>query len=470
MGIGRHRRDPLEVAGGDLREPMALLAIRNLILPLSAGDRGGRAPHQHEFIDARHRGAQETETILPAEDLEHRESRSVHGEDISHKAMVGEVAVVELAPPLGVEFAQAVVEVLVLRDAIIEAAIVQGHGDVIVHVEGLACRVSRIDPLAARQPEGSLFGLVARVQDGIVNGIETNHPFVNIRPGVVHAMVVKPEERLLLRRVVSRGIVMIEVVHPLLGYVPAFIVRHVVGLAIALRRRVAVVQVSEKRPVRRPKVLAIKTQRVHVQVVLKANEVGLPIHGVDSGTGKSPVETVNGAGGQGLRARDSRGRNHRQAAAGDGLYLRTGVGMLPHLHPDVVKLRVRQREAGHADTASRPRYTASIRPELVRSRVGNGGAGHARCAWPRSDCVLAARKRTRWKNHVTSERRSPHPPRIGSVWCQRSVRLPVSREHCRWDRQRIGEWVQDKRTGGEDFDWRKAGSNVDVSWRLVYEA
>ena len=283
---------------------MTLLGIRDLVLPLRAGGRGGCAAHEHEFIDTRYRSAQETEAILPAVDIEHRESRSVHGEDVSHKAMVREVAVIELAPPLGMELAQAVVEVLMLRDAIIEAAIVQSHGDVIVHVEGLARRVGRVNPFAAGQPEAGLLGLVAWIQNRVVNGIETDHAFVNVGAGVVHAVIVKPEEGLLLRVVIACRIVEIEVIHPLLRYVPAFVVRKVVGLAIALRRRVAVVQVSKERPVRRAEVLAITAQGIQVQVVLKAYQVGLPIHGVDSGAGESPVEAVNRAGGQKLRACD----------------------------------------------------------------------------------------------------------------------------------------------------------------------
>src|ERR1044071_576246 len=110
----------------------------------------------------------------------------------------------------------------------------------------------------------------------------------------------------------------------------------------------------KERPVRRTKVLPIKTQRVGVQIVFKAYKVRLPVHGIDSGTGESSVEAVNRAGRQCLRACDPSRRNHRQAAATDALYLGTGEGMLSHLQPYVIELRVRQREAGHAYAIARP--------------------------------------------------------------------------------------------------------------------
>ena len=100
-GIARNRLGQQSAFAGDLSKLMALLAIRDLVLSLRAGGSSGRAAHEHEFIDTRYRSAQEAEAIFPAVNIEHRESRSVYREDISHKAMVREVAVIELAPPLG---------------------------------------------------------------------------------------------------------------------------------------------------------------------------------------------------------------------------------------------------------------------------------------------------------------------------------------------------------------------------------
>src|SRR6478735_3221975 len=300
---------------------MALLAIGDLVLPLRAGGSRGCTAHEHEFIDTRDRSAQEAEAILPAIDIQHGEGGSVDGEDVSHEAVVREVAEIELAPPVRMQFASAVVEVLVLRDAVIETAIVERHGYVVINVEGLPCRISRIDPLASGKPQTAPLGLVTRVQDWIIDGIETNHTFVDIGSGVVHAVVVEPQERLFFRIVVAGSVVEVEIVYPLPRYVSALVVSEVMRLAIAFRRRMTVVQVGEKRPVRRAEVLAIATQGVEVQIVLKTYNVGLPVHGIDSGTGESPVESVDGAYGQSLRFGDYGWRDHRQAAAGDGLHL-----------------------------------------------------------------------------------------------------------------------------------------------------
>jgi hypothetical protein len=58
-------------------------------------------------------------------------------------------------------------------------------------------------------------GFVSWIQNRIVNGIEADHAFINIGPGVVHAMIVKPEEGLLLSVVIACRIVVIKIIHPL---------------------------------------------------------------------------------------------------------------------------------------------------------------------------------------------------------------------------------------------------------------
>jgi hypothetical protein len=191
----------------------------------------------------------------------------------------------------------------------------------------------------------------------------------------------------------------------------------VVRLAVTLRRGVTIVQVRKERPVRRAKILAITAQGVQVQVVLKTYQVGLPIHGVDSGAGESPVEAVNRAGGQKLRTCDPIWRNYGQAAVRNGLYLRTSEGMCSHLQSDVVKLRIRQREAGYPDATVGAGHAASVRPELVRSRVWDCGTRYARGATTSSHCVLSAPERTWRKNNVASEGRCTNSPRIRSVRC-----------------------------------------------------
>ena len=64
----------------------------------------------------------------------------------------------------------------------------------------------------------------------------------------------------------------------------------VVRVAVALRRRVAVVEVGQERPVRRAEVLAVEVQRVLVEVVLEPDEAGLPYSALMRGPGKVPLK------------------------------------------------------------------------------------------------------------------------------------------------------------------------------------
>src|SRR6476469_413952 len=155
------------------------------------------------------------------------------------------------------QLAKAVMEVLVLRDAVIETAIVKRHGYVVIDVEGLSCRVGRINALAPWESQAGLLRLVPWIQDRVIDGIEANHALVDVGSGVVHAMVVEPQERLLFCLVVTRGIVEVEIVHPLSRSISALVVCEVMRLAVTFRRRMTVVQVREKRPVRSAEVLAI---------------------------------------------------------------------------------------------------------------------------------------------------------------------------------------------------------------------
>src|SRR5689334_5647111 len=93
-------------------------------------------------------------------------------------------------------------------------------------------------------------------------------------------------------------------------------------LAITLRRGVTVVQVREERPVGRTKILPVQAQGIEVQVVLKAHQVGAPVHGINSGAGEGAVESVDRAGRQGLRTGNSGWRHNRLTATCNGLYQR----------------------------------------------------------------------------------------------------------------------------------------------------
>ena len=151
------------------------------------------------------------------------------------------------------------------------------------------------------QPE--TLGLVAHVHPvlGVVDRVEPDHPLVDVGPGVVHAVVVEPEEGLLLAVVATGGPVQVEVVDPFAGQVALTLgaeVHGVVRVAVALGRGVPVVQVGEEGPVGRAEVLPVQAERVLVQVVLEADEDRLAVLGVDHRAREDPVEAVDGAFGQ----------------------------------------------------------------------------------------------------------------------------------------------------------------------------
>ena len=213
-------------------------------------------------------------------------------------------------------------EILMWRDAIVLTAGIEGQRDVILHVEAA---IPVVGPDAG---QAIAFGLVAGVFRRIVDGVEPHHALVDVGPGMIHAVVVEPEERLHLLGIVTRGIVEIEVIDPLLGPVGIWIVMRI---AVALRRRMAIVQVGEERQVRRPEVLAIEVQRILVQVVFEADQAGLPVLGVDPGSREGSVETVDGAGRQTPGAADAVRRRYRDTKTVDGLHQRRGELMFPHL-------------------------------------------------------------------------------------------------------------------------------------------
>src|SRR5947209_4372914 len=174
-------------------------------------------------------------------------------------------------------------------------------------------------------------------------------------------------------------------------------------LAITLRRCVAVVQVCEECPVRRSEILPIQAQGIEVKIILKTHEVRPSIHCIDSRSGKGAVESIDGACRQALRAGDPGWRNYRCAAAGNRLHQRRGKRMLIHLQPDVILVRILQRESGHADALGGSRYAAAVSPELVRAGVWNCGTRYSSRARPRTDRILSAGEWTRRKNTVISE-------------------------------------------------------------------
>ena len=240
--------------------------------------------------------------------MQHRGGHAVDGEDVTDEAVVRVVLVEQLAPPLGVDASAELVgrEVLALQGgplergvlvgvrahSVVEAAVVERERDVVLHVEGAVAVVGA----DARQTQ--TVGLVAAVQHRIVVRREADHALVDVGPRVVHAVIVEPEERLLLAIVAARRICEIQVVDPLPRLVAAAVVGHVVRLAVALGRGVAVVQVGEERPVGSAEVLPVETALVQVEVVLESDQSGASVLDVEHRSREGAVEPVDGAGRQ----------------------------------------------------------------------------------------------------------------------------------------------------------------------------
>ena len=104
------------------------------------------------------------------------------------------------------------------------------------------------------------------VELGVVDRHQADHALVDVGAGVAVNVVVEPQERLLLAVVVAGGMTEVEVVQPLAGLVGGLVRLAperaeapvgVVGVAVGLRRGVAVVQVGQERVVGRAEVRAV---------------------------------------------------------------------------------------------------------------------------------------------------------------------------------------------------------------------
>ena len=101
-------------------------------------------------------------------------------------------------------------DVLVHRHAVVEAAVVERQRDVVLDVEravGVVCAHTR---------QTQALPLVAHVHAvrRVVDRVETDHALVHVRAGVIHAVIVEPEEALLLALLTARRPVQIQVVDP----------------------------------------------------------------------------------------------------------------------------------------------------------------------------------------------------------------------------------------------------------------
>jgi hypothetical protein len=131
--------------------------------------------------------------------------------------MVGEVLVERISPPLGMrrrvlggrEFPLGVVDVLVHRDAVVKSAVVEGQRNIVVDVEG------SVGVVLTDAGQAEALPLVAHVHAvlRVIDGVQADHALVDVGAGLVHAVVVEPEEALLLTVVPTRRPVQVEVVH-----------------------------------------------------------------------------------------------------------------------------------------------------------------------------------------------------------------------------------------------------------------
>ena len=205
--------------------------------------------------------------------------------------MVGEMLEEGLPPPLWMSLAAIGMEILVGRYPVVQPAIVQCQRDIGLDVEGA---IGAVGPDPGQAKPGSL---VAVILDRIVDGIEADQPLVDIGPGMVHPVVMEPEEGLFLPVIATSGPVQIEILHPLSWPIGT---RLVVRVAVALRRRMAIVEMRQERLVRRAEVLGVQAL-VIAQFILKANQTGAAILGIDHWSRELPVESPDRAGWQDQR-------------------------------------------------------------------------------------------------------------------------------------------------------------------------
>ena len=346
--------------GGDLGEPHALLTIGDPILALQfvalvsqiAGRLGppGRA-HQLEVVDASDRSVEKPEPVLAPLDFQHGIGGAVDREQIPHEPMAREVLVEGLAPPLRMgprvprrrELAHSVVEVLVDRHAVIQAGVVERQRDVVLHIE-------RAVVIGAHTGQPQSLRLITAIHTRVIDRVQPDHPLVDVGPGVIHAVIVEPQEALLLSVVATCRPVQIQVVDPRLRRIPVIpeASQRVSGVAVTLRCIVPVVEVGQERIVvrGRTEVLTIQTV-VHVEVVDEPHQIRLAVLGVDHRPRERPVEPVDRARRQGARAGGDplAGRIERPgrlAVLVDRQHLRRREPVLVDLQLDPVHQRTRR--------------------------------------------------------------------------------------------------------------------------------
>ena len=209
-------------------------------------------------------------------------------------------------------------------------------------------------------------------------------------------------------------------------------------LAVALGRRVPVVKMGEKRPIRRAEILPVEAVGVEVEIVLEANTNGSAVFGVNHRAGEGPVERIPRA------LRQVRVVTHLHDAvrgAPDRPHLALGDAVFRSLHPDVIVDRRRQvRDDG----------VRGAGPKLMRSCVRKVGPSRAV-----PETILVAFFLTRVDDRGTLVR-CPARPRVPCVGIERAVRPAPTRSHRLRNRHALFPRFEDQRAERHLFSYATA--------------
>ena len=209
--------------------------------------------------------------------------------------MAREVLVEGLAPPLRMgprvprrrELAHSVVEVLVDRHAVIQAGVVERQRDVVLHIE-------RAVVIGAHTGQPQSLRLITAIHTRVIDRVQPDHPLVDVGPGVIHAVIVEPQEALLLSVVPTCRPVQIQVVDPRLRRIPVIpeASQRVSGVAVTLRCIVPVVEVGQERivgPAGEPKSWRSRLFSFSSRLLTNRTRAGWPYSALIIGPGNVPL-------------------------------------------------------------------------------------------------------------------------------------------------------------------------------------
>ena len=214
--VARDRERQQPTVAGDLGQLHALLAVLDpvLALQLVAGvaeiARPPSGPWSSSSAGSRRCGTTEQSRnrnrYLRRFDLQHRVGGAVDGEDVADEAVVREVLEERLAPPLRDASAGCRPAGYSPMPSWMSLCIVTPSSKPGSRRTPAGCRTRRRTsrPAWSVRTTGQLqaLALVARRPKSVlrvVDRVQPDHALVDVRAGVVHAVVVEPEEALLLR-------------------------------------------------------------------------------------------------------------------------------------------------------------------------------------------------------------------------------------------------------------------------------